>query len=184
MNIKIIEEKDNYIKFSLSTTPSKANALRRTIINNVPVYAIDEIMVYENTSSLFDEYIAHRLGMLPLITPEKKGGDVLFYLDEIGPKRIFASDLQGEDDEVKVAKPLIPIIELSEGQKLRLEARAVKDIGKKHSKFQPGLVGYEIKDKEIEFYVETFYQMSPKEIVKRAVKNLIKDIDLVIDQLK
>jgi DNA-directed RNA polymerase II subunit RPB3 len=66
-NIEILEMNDEYMEFELTKSDtSMANALRRMIIAEVPTMAIDQVFIHENTSVLFDEFLAHRLGMVPL----------------------------------------------------------------------------------------------------------------------
>lgn len=65
------------INFVLSNTPlSLANSLRRTILAEVPTLAIDLVEVEANTSVLADEFLAHRLGLVPL---SAKNVDELLY---------------------------------------------------------------------------------------------------------
>lgn len=66
-NIKILELKNDLAIFELSDTdPSMANSLRRIMIAEVATMSIDKVEFEDNTSALQDEFIAHRLGLIPL----------------------------------------------------------------------------------------------------------------------
>ncbi|MFP3950325.1 MAG: DNA-directed RNA polymerase subunit D [Candidatus Micrarchaeia archaeon] len=180
MKTELIESKGNFLSMKVEGigTPLM-NAIRRYCIGHVDVMAVDSVTMYENTSSMFDEYISHRIGLLPLVSPKglKEGMEVSFSLDESGPKIVYSGDLKTTDKDVKVAKDRIPIITLFENQNLRLECKAVTGTGQSHAKFQSGIAAYgEEKEGTFVFKVESFHQMKPKELVARACKKLEKDV--------
>ena len=82
VKIEIIEERDNHVTVLLKETDRAfANALRRTLMSNVPKMAIHRVRfelgsiedsatgeTYESVGALPDEVIAHRLAMIPIPT--------------------------------------------------------------------------------------------------------------------
>jgi len=65
--IVVTRNTEETLEFTLSGTDvSMANALRRVMLAEVPTMAIDLVNVYENSSALHDEFICHRLGLIPL----------------------------------------------------------------------------------------------------------------------
>ncbi len=122
------------------------NALRRAIIADLPSFAIDEVNFYENTSALFNEYVANRLGMIPLTFEETSANSqVSFSLDTESvdeEKTVYSGDLVSQDDVIKPAYVHIPLMKLGKGQRLRLEATATVGTGKTHAKFQSAVSSY------------------------------------------
>jgi DNA-directed RNA polymerase subunit D len=84
MKIENLEENNKVYKFVLKdATNSYANAIRRASMNYVECFAIDTVTFYENSSAMFDEYIAHRIGLIPIKTPSSgysSEDEVLFTL--------------------------------------------------------------------------------------------------------
>ena len=191
MKMEVKEESQNALRFSLAGVGTGcANALRRAAINSVSTFAIDRISFYENTSAMFDDYIAHRIGLVPITTPAKGYADdteVLFTLEAVGPKTVYSGELVSSDPGVKVANQNIPLIKLAEGQKVRAEGKAVIGKGSRHSKFQPGIISYDLEaDDSFNFYVETFGQMPPREIINKAceiIRDELKDIGKAVGKL-
>lgn len=161
MNIKLLDKSENKISFLIDgIEPYAANALRRTIIEEVPVLAIDEVEFKDNGSVLYDEIIAHRLGLIPFKTdlktyelPDKcscKGEgcakcQLKMNLKVRSAGTVYASEIKTKDAKIKPAYPNMPIVKLLKGQKLEFEATAVLGKGKNHAKWSPGLVYYKAK---------------------------------------
>ncbi|KAJ1961710.1 RNA polymerase II subunit 3 [Dipsacomyces acuminosporus] len=167
--IRIRSLDKNSANFVLSNTHlSVANSLRRTMIAEVPTMAIDLVEFIENTSVLADEYIAHRLGMIPLVSHNVdqfkysrdcicaghcKDCSVEFNLHvkctEDGTRVVTSHELisnnksvvpvtEGDDDTG------IIILKLRKGQEINVHCIAKKGVAKEHSKWSPcAAVGFE-----------------------------------------
>jgi len=145
--VEFIERGDRSARFLVrDASPAVANGIRRAMVADVPTFSIDTVRFVENTSVMFDEMIALRLGLIPLTTPLDDfeiGDTVTVALDVEGPDTAYSGDIESADPLVEPADTNVPIIELKEGQRLEFEADAVLDTGKDHAKHQGGVsVGF------------------------------------------
>ena len=66
-DIRVKKLNDEEIVFDLiGAEPPLANALRRILIAEIPTMAIEKVEMWQNTSIIPDENLAHRLGLIPL----------------------------------------------------------------------------------------------------------------------
>lgn len=191
MELEIIEQHENYVKFILSgVTPTFANTLRRMILGEVPTMAIDEVIIIENTTPVYDEIVAHRLGLIPLKTDLENyvrselcscGGqgctscEVSLTLEKSGEQdveTVFSKDLLSQDPKIVPVYPNIPILKMAKDQKIFLEAIARLGRGLDHAKWQPvSAVSYKYHP-IIEFNLDncTFcgdcVEVCPRDIIK------------------
>ncbi|KAI0063680.1 hypothetical protein BV25DRAFT_1801724 [Artomyces pyxidatus] len=67
--VRIRDLKKDRVNFVLENVDlAFANSFRRVMMADIPTVAIDMVEVETNTSVLPDEFIAHRLGMIPLVS--------------------------------------------------------------------------------------------------------------------
>jgi len=165
MDIELIELMENSARFIISgADPETVNALRRALISEVPKLAIETVDFhlgpiideegrdYESVSPLFDEVIAHRLGLVPIPTDLEAftfkdqcscGGvgcpscTVMYSLNKKGPCEVYSGDLEPlGSEEFRVKDELIPIVKLGEGQAILVYASAELGTAKRHAKWQ------------------------------------------------
>lgn len=157
MELELRELKNGTIRLLLSgTTPAFVNSIRRTVLQEVPVMAIDEVEIAANDSVMADEILVHRLGQIPLHTPEgyllpsecdcRRGRcpncSVDLTLELEGPTMARAKDMESSDLEVVPVQGDAPVVRLGEGQRLELTAIARLGFGKDHASWQPAIASY------------------------------------------
>jgi len=177
------------VSFITDMNVSLANAIRRSA-GEIPILAVVEADIYKNDSVLYDEIIAHRLGLISLKNQKMKAGESVEMKMKVKGKgdditEVVAGEL-GED----VVYPETPIVLLSDGQQLELVARAQVGKGIEHAKFMPGLVFYkhlakikisgegEKQSELAEIYPETFEMFGEKLKVKSAAACDLDDDDM------
>ncbi len=180
-------------------TPAMANTLRRCIMDHVPTMAIDEVEFIKNSSAIYDEMIAHRLGLLVLETDLKSYNikeectcesagcskcSLVMTLKAKGPGIVYAEDIKSKDPKVIPTHPKTIITKLLKGQELEFQATATLGSGSTHIKYSPGLAWYEyvptisVNNNHPDF--DKFKNKYPPQVFKdgKIEKKLIEELDL------
>lgn len=157
VRIQILEKNDALLRLLVEETNAAfMNTLRRIILSEVPTMAVDDIVIIENSSPLQDEFLAHRIGLVPLKTdlqtynlPEDCTCESEFGCNQCRvplaleieaqdhTMTVYSGDLKSENPSVTPTSNKIPIAKLAPEQKIRLEAYARLGKGKDHVRWQP-----------------------------------------------
>ncbi|MDR2623794.1 MAG: DNA-directed RNA polymerase subunit D [Methanobrevibacter sp.] len=165
MEIEVKEKNDNEMVFILDDVDvAFANAIRRIGMMEVPKIAIEYVNIIKNDSVMFNEVLAHRLGLIPIVSdieaiesliPNEEcdckddAGNtdgycskcsVSFTLTKNTPGVVYSGDLNSNDPKIKPVYDMIPILKLKEDQEVELEAVAIVGRGKDHAKWMPTTV--------------------------------------------
>jgi len=138
--MELINKKDNQIRFTAEVEESLANAIRR-YMNQILVLAVDEVEISKNDSPLYDETIAHRIGLIPIKTDKSVNDktNIKLKLDVKKEGMVYSNELKGD---VKIVYEGIPITTLNKKQELDIVATVKGGRGVDHAKFSPGLMFY------------------------------------------
>ncbi len=201
MEIELKSQSENELVFIVRDAEVPfMNAIRRVAMVNVPKIAIEDVNIIRNDSAMFNEVLAHRLGLTPLVSDldaleglslpedddwEEYTNGIMFHLSEVGPKVVYSKDLISSDSKIKPVYDTIPLVKLKEGEELNIEAVAKVGYGKEHAKWMPTTVCAYKQYPEITFNedVEIDYdcaQACPRGILKsdkRSKKIKVLDIE-------
>ena len=170
MKVNVLKMDDFYAQIEFKDVNySFVNSVRRSLLSMVPCLALHEIdfhmgslgsyveeesgdeKEYESISAMFNEIVAHRLGMLPIPTDKKtieafgdsigddsKQPDIMYSLHKQGPCTVYSGDLEpvNGDDSLIIPETNVPIVKLSEGQAILVYAKARMGNAQNHTKWQ------------------------------------------------
>lgn len=205
MNLEVLEKNDTKLVFVVSgISIEMINAIRRIILSQIPVMAIDEVIILKNDSPLYDEIVAHRLGLIPLKTNldiynlprDCECGGYGCALCQVSltceitnttnkSMIINSGELKSNDPDVIPVHNEIPILKIDKNSKVIIEAYAILGTGKDHAKFSavsncayrfyPVIEFDESKLTDIE-ELNTIVKMCPEKLFELSNKKLkLKD---------
>lgn len=191
--VKISQADSVRVKFELSNADiSFANSLRRVMLGEIPTIAIDLVEIEDNSSVLADEFIAHRLGLIPLNAEGVEGllysrdCDCEEYCEHCSVKLTLHAKCTGEENMSVSARDLVPsgdrinqalgtpvitdsdglgplLLKLRPGQEIKLECIAKKGIAKEHAKWAPSAaIGFEYDPHNKLRHIDFWYESDPK----------------------
>jgi len=189
MKAEILEKGDDWIKIKVKNIDyTLANSIRRSSYE-IYIPAIEEVEFFANDSVLYDEILAHRLGLIPLIPNREinikeecsckgKGCNKCMLkvkLEAKGKKMVYSNEIEGE------AKALfnMPIVWLEEGQELKCIGYIKMGNVFEHSKYQAGLVIFNPVFKLLDFNPSFFEKNEEgKKIVEKFKIELKKGVEI------
>lgn len=197
---KVTESNDSYLRVNIPGNDSSLlNSLRKVILNNIPSMSITHVIITENTSSLVDEVLAHRLGLLQIFSDDlnfiqfedediyDEFNSIKFSLNvEYSPKKnyVMSADLiwipQGKQGKFLSLKPRVVckdilLCKLARGQRIELEAYATKGCGEINAKFNVVSTCFYRREQDgnsFSFILETENGVDPELVLKRGINIL------------
>ncbi|MFW9876945.1 MAG: DNA-directed RNA polymerase subunit D [Candidatus Thorarchaeota archaeon] len=195
MDIEVLDRSDQRITFVIEDISIEmANAIRRIILSEIPVMAIDEVIVLKNDSPLYDEIISHRLGMIPLTTDleayklpqDCSCGGYGCALCQVSltcevsnttniPIEVYSGDLKSNDPKIAPVNPNIPVVKIDKNNQLIIEAYAILGKARDHVKWQAVSNIFYRFYPEIEFNDENCKKCQEKCVVSRMCPENLYD---------
>jgi DNA-directed RNA polymerase II subunit RPB3 len=162
-HVPSIDHAEESIVFEVRNVDNSfANALRRILLAEVPLLAIDSVDVLANTSAFHDEMLVHRLGLIPLASEYCDKMPFPFECECNGTgcgrceitarlrtrceasqpnKKVYAHMMEVADETLHGVRPVskqnqpIYLFTLGRGQEVDFKCRIRKGVGKIHSRF-------------------------------------------------
>jgi len=192
MTISTKTDGDQLIVEFKNTHNTIVNSIRRVILDDVPTFAIEDVEVVSNDSPVYDETIAHRLGLIPIKTDLKSyvfrekcscSGvgcalcEVKLSLSFEGEGYVYSSLIKSDDPAIVPASSTIPITKLIGEGSFGVNLKAVLGTGRVHAKWAPAHTYLRDNENKVDLIVESFGQMSNKEVYNKAIDVLVSKIE-------
>lgn len=166
--------------FVLSGGVGFCNAIRRTLLSDLTMWAPKELLIRSNTSCQTDEYIAHRIGLIPF-KKTGEGESITLSVKTAGmvrSNRFTGHAFEPIHDE-------IDIIVLDEGQELDVTIFFDQQKASKHSRYSPcAAVGMtKIDETRHKISFDSVGHETPKELILSALDHFDERVDRALRAL-
>jgi len=165
-------------EFTFPISVGLANAIRRTIITDIESWAADSVTFKKNSSCQTDEYIAHRIGLIPFV---KIGNGDTMELNVNG-RTACASDMKGSN--FRVVKDT-EIIEMIENQEIIATIFFKKKKGSVHARYKMcSGVGLQMLQNDMyKLVFEPLNEEDPNDVLVNAISCLNEKIDRALEDV-
>lgn len=163
--------------------PGVCNAFRMSLLNDTTALAACKVSFDVNSSSFNNEFLAHRIGMVPFRRTEAEGDTLRLVVQ--GPARVHARDLSGIGVEAVHGGVLIAALGTAEQ---RIEATVYFDErkGGEHARYMPvcavGMRPHGPDRHEVSFEVID-PQRSARAVAQEALRSLEERVDRALRAL-
>lgn len=153
-----------------------ANALRRALLSDVTTRAPHKVVIHENTTCQSDEYIAHRVGLVPFLPNDARAGKPVM-LDVRDTSAYTSHFSQGEC----TPQHNVCLIEMCAGQHLKLSVEFTDGTGAQHARYSHvSAVAYALQpDGTVRLSFDSITSASPLVYLRAAAESLRSRLTLV-----
>jgi DNA-directed RNA polymerase alpha subunit len=158
------------------------NALRRVIVSERESWAPYQVVIERNTSGHTDEYLAHRIGLIPFRKEEREADGDGLRLDQTGGL-VCARDLEGSG--FVAVHGNIPIVSLGKNSELKLNVVFDKRNGRSHARYcSLSAVSIQRRDEDFSLLFETHDPLvSTSLVVDKGIELLCEKVEDMLRQL-
>ena len=159
-------------KFTCPVSCGTANAIRRALLEDIPAWAPYKLNVSKNTTCQTDEFIAHRIGLIPF----RRIGNGDEMTIHVKGRTLRASDLIGPAFEPVYD---LDIMDMNHEQEFKAVVLFDENVGSKHARYKmcAGVGMKELKHNMYEIVFETIDDQEPIHVLQKALDKLDGRID-------
>lgn len=167
--VQVQHIRQNELEFDITgLKPFVVNAIRQTILNDIPTMAIEDVYFHKNSSIFNCDYISQRLALVPIkanpndfkfvynadMSQLNSDNTIVLNLDvtnsENKPAKVYSHSLiwepigekQSAMSQIEPLFPNIPLLCLKPNEEISCRIFCIKGIGRNHMKFSPGFARY------------------------------------------
>lgn len=207
MDIKINKHTEKYINFNIKGNDvnfSLVNALRRILLQEIPLYKIDNIKIDKNTTCYTNDYLCERIEQINDIIKSKENyidknneykyekQDIYINIrnDNNDIMNITTDNIDVYIDEKQIKNPYkekVLLVKLKKDQEIILKGEYILGKGLYHAKYTGIKVELyeEINNNSYNFAFKSLCMLTAKELLIKAVNIIIKkleNIEILIGQ--